>query len=111
MTPPGRRSISQYGVVVPFGPHQRFKGSGSVQALKTSSRGASKTRVMTRSRPGPASPTFTTLVIPPLQLLQIVIQTVEALLPKTAIVLNPVGDLPQGSSLQPAWPRLCHASP
>ncbi len=40
----------QTGVVQPSGAHQRMRRSGCVHAWKTSSRGASKTRVMTISR-------------------------------------------------------------
>ena len=38
------------GMVNPCGPHQIFRCSGSVHALKTRSRGAAKTRVLTISR-------------------------------------------------------------
>src|SRR5207247_4591600 len=48
--PPTRRSILQTGVVNPFGPYQRAKCPGSVHAFQTSSRGTSKTRVMTIAR-------------------------------------------------------------
>src|SRR5262245_6722111 len=49
-TPPGRKSIACVVVVKPFGPHHRPTRLGSVHAPHTSSRGASKTRVMTISR-------------------------------------------------------------
>src|SRR5947208_1278664 len=44
-------------MVKPFGPHHCARRSASVQAFHTSSRGASKTRLMMNSRPagGPAS--------------------------------------------------------
>src|SRR5688572_14336910 len=48
--PPSRKSILHNGEVKPVGPHQRITYSGSVHALQTSSIGASKVRVMTRSR-------------------------------------------------------------
>jgi len=48
--PPTRASNSQIGFVKPIGPHHRAMCLGSVHALKTSARGASKTRVMTTSR-------------------------------------------------------------
>src|ERR1700687_3365492 len=49
--PPGRRSISQTGIVQPSGSSiQRGRCLGLVQASKTSLRGASKTRVTTASR-------------------------------------------------------------
>src|SRR3546814_14732613 len=48
--PPGWNSILQDGSVKPFGPHQRTRCSGWLHTLKTSARGASSTRVMTRTR-------------------------------------------------------------
>src|SRR5258708_5469459 len=48
--PPGRKSIFHDGSVNPRGPHHRTMCSGSIHILKTSVRGASKTRVMTSSR-------------------------------------------------------------
>src|SRR5260370_34235208 len=48
--PPTRRSILQAGAVKRSGPHQRLRCSQFVHAFHTSSRGASKTRVMTISR-------------------------------------------------------------
>src|SRR5579871_3650853 len=48
--PPTRTSASQTELVQPLGPHHLAKCAGSVQALNTSSRGASKTRVRTTSR-------------------------------------------------------------
>src|SRR5215831_9164987 len=47
--PPSRKSILATGDVKPFGPHQRFTCSGSLQAFHTLSTGASKMRVTTRS--------------------------------------------------------------
>src|SRR5713226_1002272 len=47
MAPPGRASNSQTGFVKPFGPHHCAMCFGSVHTLNTSSRGASKTHVMT----------------------------------------------------------------
>src|SRR5258706_11706527 len=48
--PPALGSVSQEMTVDPWGPHQRIKCSGSVNASKTSSRGASKMRSMTSTR-------------------------------------------------------------
>ena len=48
--PPTRASNSQIGFVKPLGPHHRAMCLGSVHALKTSPRGASKIRVITTSR-------------------------------------------------------------
>src|SRR5580704_3879627 len=50
MAPPTRASISQTGLVKPFGPHHCASIAASVQALNTSARGASKIRVMVISR-------------------------------------------------------------
>src|ERR1700686_3488474 len=49
-TPPGFTSLSWVVVVKPFGPHHCTICLGSVHALKASSRGASKVRVMTICR-------------------------------------------------------------
>src|ERR671916_1900027 len=48
--PPTRKSISALGEVNPVGPHHRVTYEGSLQALHTSSTGASKTWVMTTSK-------------------------------------------------------------
>src|ERR1700722_4170591 len=92
--PPGRMSMSQCVVTKPRGPHQRATCSGSVHALKTRLRGASMMRVTTSSRPAvlvaallPA-PISLLLV---LQFSQMVFQTIEALLPECAVVVQPVG--------------------
>src|SRR6201996_2811284 len=45
--PPTRKSILQTGAVKPFGPHHCITYFGSVHALQTNSRGASKTLVIT----------------------------------------------------------------
>src|SRR4051794_6063418 len=49
-TPPGRTSLLNVVVVKPFGPHHLSRCCGSVHILKTSSRGASNTRVAAISR-------------------------------------------------------------
>src|SRR5919112_249297 len=106
--PPGRRSMSQYGIVKPSGPHQRLTRSGSVHARNTSSRGTSKSRVTTSSS-GRGSPPVATLPLPP-YLLQVVVQTIEAFFPETTVTLHPVGGLLQRPRLEPARPRLRHAT-
>src|SRR5712692_786442 len=79
--PPGRRSISQESVVKPRGPHHCLMRSGSVQALKTRLRGASKTRVITSSRSASFSVglfVFAVIVfLLRLQFLQIIVQTIS----------------------------------
>src|SRR5262245_2053819 len=121
--PPTRRSILQAGEVNSFGPHQRIKCSGSVHAFQTNSRGASKTRVRTSSRSVDfvegsfflAAMLFLlgfqllVLRLAFLQLAQVLVQTVEALLPVTAIAPHPVGDLLERPRRNPARPPLCVA--
>src|SRR5918992_6148009 len=113
--PPTRKSIWQKGVVKPFGPHQRIIRSGSVHALNTSSRGASKMRSMTSSCSAGSTPGLfpgvmllllcflvVILLLLCLNLAQVIVQTVEALVPETPIVLQPVGDVLEGTRLEPA---------
>src|ERR1700679_3957915 len=79
--PPTRTSIWQTGAVKPFGPHHCITYLGSVHAFQTSSRGASKTLVITIG-----SVSLTALfVIPDLlffHLLYNCIQFVETLFPE-----------------------------
>src|SRR5712691_3855673 len=107
--PPERTSISHDSVVKPRGPHQRATWPGSVQALKTIGRGASKTRVMTSSRSAElvAAPLLSaTLLLPDLDLLQEFVQAIEALLPELSVLLQPVGDILERAGLEPAGPPL-----
>src|SRR5262249_17508278 len=98
---PTRTSISQWKMVKPFGPHQRATCSGRVHALNTRARGASMTRVMTSSRCCMSVSTATSLLLA-LQLLQVVLEPVEALFPEHAVVLQPVGCALQRARLEPA---------
>src|SRR4051794_35661400 len=93
--PPTRRSIWPGGDVKLAGPHQRINRAGSVQALKTSSRGASKTRVMTSSRVPVPEPVLLVakLLLLVLQRLQVLVQAIEAIFPALAVSLQPVGHL------------------
>src|SRR4051794_14973184 len=114
-TPPGLTSILNVVVMNPRGPHHCAMCCGSVQTLKISSRGALKMRVATISR----SPT--SCARPPvsvasdvsdagarraagsafsltgfvllLKFLEVLVEAVEALVPKAAVVLDPVRDL------------------
>src|SRR5579859_3322582 len=97
IAPPGRASTSQTGAVNPLGPHQRASRSGSVHALNTSSRGASNVRVMTSSRFAALDHDSLAAIRPLLELhlAQIVVQAIEATVPKFAVPLHPVGDVPQ----------------
>src|SRR5918995_7039490 len=93
--PPGWWAPSQWVIVKPRGADHRTRCSRSVHALKTRLKGASKMRVMTSSRsavPAAALAFFAAMSLPlHLQLAQIILQAIEALLPEPAIVLQPVG--------------------
>src|SRR5580658_8298672 len=108
--PPGRRSSVAFSMVKPLGPHQRARPSGSVQALHTRLRGASKTRVMT-SAGSPAGGALLSFfpsmpLLLGLQLFQVIAQPVEVLFPKPAIVAKPVVDIAKGRRGKPARPPL-----
>src|SRR3989442_10456780 len=94
--PPGRKSISQLTTSYFLGPHQCDMCSQEVCASNTRSRGASKTRVMTISRSDgvvtvswllPLAP-IAILLSSVLELLQVLVQPVVALLPQTAVPLG-----------------------
>src|SRR6267154_2552576 len=101
--PPTRKSILQTGAVKPFGPHHCITYFGSVHAFQTSSRGASKTLVITIR-----SFSFTVFfVISDLRFFHLIhnhIQLVETLFPESAIVSRPVAD-----RLDRLWPERAHA--
>src|ERR1700757_84017 len=100
--PPGRTSIRPEIGVKPRGPHQRARCSGLVHILKTRWRGASKIRVMTSSRTterAGASAAIAIFPLPALQLAEIVIEAIKAVVPKTAIVIEPMGGV-----LKRRWP-------
>src|SRR5688572_29162200 len=91
---------------------------GSVRVSKISSRGASKSRVMTISR----SPRFeiemldlfaspmSALLVLLLDLVQVFVESIEPLLPKASIPLYPVGHLPEPVRLEPAGTPLRFAA-
>src|SRR5262245_23500205 len=99
--PPGRRSISQRGIVHPSGPSiQCGRCSGLVQHSHTSSRGASTTRVMTIwlsvgvvNVVIPVLFAMTISAPPLLELFQVGIEALIVLLPVPAIGAGPFGDL------------------
>src|SRR5213594_3367167 len=97
--PPGRTSIVHEGIVKPCGPHQRTRRSGSVQALRTRRRGASKTRVRTSSR---SADSVAALVLAAMFLLQKVVQAIEALLPEASVVFEPVRSVLERTRPEPA---------
>src|SRR5438034_2015438 len=110
--PPGRRSISQTGAVKSFGGNHWAICFGSVHALYTSSRGALNTRVVVKVRSAGAATELLlslTAILPlvlSLQLLQIALQAIEALLPETPVALHPVVDVLERTRVEPAGPPL-----
>src|SRR5204862_439100 len=110
MAPPGRGSNSQTGLVNRCGPHHCATIFGSVQALNTSSRGASKTRVTTNSCSsfGAKFP-VAMLFLLFLHVLQIFVETVETLGPEPPIAPHPIGDILERRGGNTAWPPLSFA--
>src|ERR1700731_4770408 len=107
--PPGRRSIARVVVVKPVGPHHCTGCFGSVHASKTSSRGASNTRVVMIDRgsgPVPGLCLAAILLLIGLFFFEIIVQPVEAGVPEAAILFKPVVDVFEGGWLDPAWPPL-----
>src|SRR5437773_6206216 len=108
MGPPGRASNSAIGFPTIFGPHHFWMCSGCVNTSNTRSRGASKTRSTTSSFVG----TSTTLSLAAmslllhLQFLQVLVQTIEPLLPDDAIALDPLVDLFERARLERRRPPL-----
>src|SRR6266542_1968057 len=108
--PPSRRSISHTGMVQPSGPNIQFGTcSGFVNASKTSLRGASTTRVMTTSRSDgvvnvvvPALLSVAMLLLLFFHALEVLVESLVARVPETAIVLRPLGDLFERRRFEPA---------
>src|SRR4051812_298826 len=89
--PPTRKSILQTGAVKPLGPHHCMTYCGSVHAFQTSSRGASKIRVITMR----SVSLLVLLVIPGLRFFHLIydhFQFVQTLFPESAIADCPVAD-------------------
>src|SRR5580704_3290317 len=118
-TPPGRNSKRDVVVVKPFGPHHCARCFGSVQAEKTSSRGASNSRVPMIER-GSRSRSrllvtgmFSVLPLRScagaffgLQLFQVSVQPVEALVEKAPVMREPIVDVFKRPRLDAARPPL-----
>src|SRR5579883_2957618 len=113
-TPPGRKSKLDVVVVNPFGPHHCAKCRASVHTENTSSRGASNSRMpmmergsLSRSRLFLAA-MFRILCLRGfgLELLQVGVQAIEALVEKAAVKSEPLVDLLEGARLDPAGPPL-----
>src|SRR5258708_15962091 len=104
-------------LVKPFGPHQRTRCSGSVQALKTKSRGASKTRVMTSSRFSASVAIAAALFLVSiflllrLQFAQVLVEAIQTLFPEAPIVFDPFGRILQRSCSELTRPPLRFAPP
>src|SRR5215510_11014334 len=94
--------------VNPCGPSQWTTCAGSVQALKTRRRGASKMRVITSTRSASMAALLAAamVVLLSLQLGQIRLQAIQALLPEPPIVLQPLGGVLERHRLEPARPPL-----
>src|SRR5271169_3680684 len=118
IAPPARASSSHTGFVKPFGPHHCSMCLVSVHALNTSSLGASKTRVTTRSHSDAPTAALTLALFADMPLLllilqilflqfpQIIVQTIETLLPELPVVFHPACNVLQRTRLQPARPPL-----
>src|SRR5476649_611514 len=92
--PPGRTSAAASGVVKPCGPHHAARWLASVNAAKTSSRGALSVRVITTSRIC-ASVIGLLLGRGALHVAQIGIEAIELGFPQLAIGLHPAGSVAQ----------------
>src|SRR5262245_13675224 len=114
-TPPGRKSKACVVVVKPFGPHHCAKCAGSVHTENTNSRGASSTRVPMIER---GSCSRSMLCLPAMRLLpfllflfglqqfQIAVEAIEALFPKSAILLQPFIGFLESPHIDPAGAHL-----
>src|SRR5439155_17010691 len=102
--PPGRKSISQSNGLPR--PHHRRMCSHALCARNTSSRGASKTRVRTISRSDGVvtvrAPLLAWLIAALLQLVQVVVEVLVALLPEPPVLLGPLRDPAQRCRYEPA---------
>src|SRR5580658_11119538 len=94
-TPPGRNSKCDVVVVNPFGPHHCVRCLGSVNAAKTSSRGASNSRTPTIDRASVSRSRVSFAAISlacrffGLQRFQVVIEAVEAFVEKPPVGIEP----------------------
>src|ERR1043165_4881132 len=103
-SPPGRRSCRSVVVRKPSGPYHALVCRESVKASNTSSRGASKVRLMTTSRSAVSSAVGVVLMVYPggvigdgsalgraaLQLVEVAREAVETLVPELLEALHPV---------------------
>src|SRR5437667_3013290 len=92
----------------------------SVRAFQTTATGASKVRSTTSGSSFVTTLSFAAIflllalnfmrLVLALQFLEVAVKLVEALLPVTPVVLDPVGDVLERIGLQPAGPPLCLAA-
>src|SRR4051812_7848405 len=97
------------GTVNPRGPHQRSACWGSAHAFQTTGSGASKVRLITSTRSagsGFSSFFAAMILLLALNFLDILIEPIEALLPETAVMIDPVGHMPERLGVEPARPPL-----
>src|SRR5882724_9075898 len=107
IAPPGLASNSQTGFVKWRGPHHTATHLGSLQALNTSFLGASNTRVKTNSCSLLAMRLPVAMPFPLLlNVAQIIVETIEALHPKLAVVRHPIGDIFERPGSDAAGPPL-----
>src|SRR2546421_9045320 len=117
--PPGRKSISQLAKSYFLGPHQFDMCSQEPWASKTRSRGASNTRVITISRSDGVVSVVLWLPVAAISLLlsssldplQVLVQSVVALLPEAAVPLGPLGHLFERSRFEPSRAPLALPAP
>src|SRR3954451_16906886 len=93
----------------PSGPNHFATWAGSVQARKTSSRGASKTRVRTTCWSAVCAGGGSVIFGSFLDFLQVCVEAVEARLPGLAAGLHPVRGLRERLRAEAAWPELRRA--
>src|SRR6476660_3833626 len=101
--PPGRASavMVSRGALVPAGPQKWVRCSGSTMQRKTSSRGASNSRVKRRTCSGIGVSVRTGL-----EGAEVVVELVEALGPQPPVGLDPVDRGVEGVPFQVAGPEL-----
>src|ERR1700719_1142630 len=106
-TPPGLNANSCVVIEKPLGPHQLARCFGSVHISNTRSGGASNTRVEEIARASSVAAVAIALFGDMFFLLflnfaKVFVQTVEALFPEFAIVIDPVGDVLERAGVEPA---------
>src|SRR5438270_8635399 len=117
--PPGRKSNSQLANSYLRGPHQFDMCSHELCASNTRSRGASNTRVITISRSDGVVSVVLWLPVAAISLLlsssldplQVLVQSVVALLPESAVPLGPLGHLFERSRFEPSRAPLALPAP